>query len=132
MDIFSKIFDTYAAFAYCLPVSVFSFLLRANVLLLLPVGIAYLGFTRGGWRSRKLQHLMIVVGLLIGLSLPLDRLVHPSGFRPMMVIVLITGLIYLPAALAFFCEPRWERQYRLRKRIHIGLAILFVINLVWS
>ena len=132
MDIFSKIWEIYSGIAHALPVPVYSFLLRANILLLLPAVIAYLGFSRGGWRSQQLQVMLMIAGLLIGLSLPLDRFVYPNGFRPWTVILLITGLVYLPGIVAFLCQPRLERQYRLRMYIHIGLAVLFVANLIWS
>ncbi|MDF7824373.1 hypothetical protein P4B35_10150 [Pontiellaceae bacterium B12227] len=132
MDILTKIWETYAEFARDLPAPVYSFLLRANIMLLFPAIIAYLGFSRGGWRSQKLQMLLIIAGLLVGLSLPLGRMVYSNGFRPWMVIILITGLFYLPGTVAFLCEPRRGHQELLRKRILIALAVLFVINLVWN
>lgn len=131
MDILSNTWNSYEAFAQNLSAEVFSFLIRANLALLIPSAIMYAGFVRG-WRNSPTLTLLIVIGTVIGLSIPIDNYVHLYACRPWIIPVLLLGLIYLPAAVAFFIEPRLVAQIRLRKRIQIGICALFILNLFTS
>jgi hypothetical protein len=132
MDILSNGWEIYQGFAYDLPTSIYSFLIRANAILLIPTAIAYAGFIKG-WRNSAAQSFLIVLGMLIGLSLPIDSyLLYNDHWRPWVIPLLVTGLFYLPSALAFLRDPRLGEQLKLRKRIQIGLIALFIINLFWG
>lgn len=130
MDILSNGWKIYQGFAYDLPISIYSFLIRANAILLVPTAIAYAGFIKG-WRNSAAQAFLIVFGMLIGLSIPIDSyLLYNDHWRPCAIPLLVTGLFYLPSALAFLRDPRLGEQLKLRKRIQFGLIALFVINLL--
>lgn len=131
MDILSNTWNSYETFVHDLPTEVFSFLIRADLSLLIPSAIAYAGFSRG-WRNSPALTLLIVIGTLIGLSLPIEELVYQPQWRAWLIPILIVGLIYLPAALAFLVEPRLASQIRLRKRIQTIILALFILNLFVS
>jgi len=100
MDILTRIWELYSGFSYNLPDPVFSFLIRANLLLACPIIAAYLGFAQG-FRSQKLQATLMAVGVLAGLSIPIHTLLEPTILRPWLVMVLILGCWYLPVAFAY-------------------------------
>lgn len=131
MDIISLLFGAYREAAYALPSPIYSFLLRANIILLIPTLIAYAGFSKG-LRNTTVQTLLIILGILAGLSLPIENYVSTNSWRPWLVALLLLGLIYLPSAISYLAEPRLGYQLKLRRRIKVGLFLLFLINLIWS
>lgn len=132
MDIISQFWNEYSTFATQLPDAIYSFLIRANTILLTPAAIAYAGFIKG-WRNSAAQTFLIVLGMLMGLSMPINSyLLYNDHWRAWAIPLLVTGLFYLPCALAFLRDPRLGEQLKLRKRIQFGLIALFIINLLWG
>lgn len=131
MDILTNVGNELQGYAYALPAPVYAFLLRANIILMIPTLIAYAGFRRGV-RNATYQSLLILIGIIAGFSIPIDDFISPNAWRPWLVAFLLIGVLYLPAALSFLSEPRLGHQLKLRRRIRIGLVILFLINLIWS
>lgn len=131
-DILTSFWSSYVALANWLPVEIYTFLIRANYALILPTVIAYAGFIRG-WRNQAIRVLLIVIGALIGLSLPIsDYLAYNANLRPWLIPISLVGLFYMPAFLAFFIDPNLAAQHRLRGRIQKGILILFLLNLLVS
>jgi len=129
MDIISWLWRTYSDFTYNLPPEVFSFLLRACLLLLCPIAAAYVGFSRG-LRSPKIQTILMVIGLLVAISIPLpDEIIYPSIWRPWLTILLLLGCWFLPVPFSFLAHPRLGTQMTVLHSTRIALAILFVLNL---
>ena len=89
MDVISWIWKVYSDFTFNLSPAVFSFLLRANLLLLCPILAAYIGFSQLGLRSHRLQAVLMVIGALVASSVPLDRFMEPSALRPWLTYVLL-------------------------------------------
>jgi hypothetical protein len=131
MDIISDVWNGYSSLTCNLPPSVFSFLLRANLLLLCPVIAAYIGFSQLGLRSHRLQAVLMVIGALVAISIPLDRFMAPSALRPWLTIILLLGCWYLPVVFSFLAHPRLGTQARVLRTTRITLVILFVLNLIF-
>ncbi len=132
MDILSWIWNGYSSLTYNLPPAVFSFLLRANLLLLFPVIFAYIGFSQLGLRSRRLQAVLMGIGALIAISIPLvDRIMEPSILRPWLTFILLLGCWYLPVVFSFLAHPQLGAQVRVLRAVRLTLAILLVLNLIF-
>lgn len=131
MDILSFIWEAYSRLVYNLPVYVFSFLLRANLLLICPLVAAYIGFSQG-IRNQKIQIILMVIGLLLGLSIKLDRALSPSPLRPWVTIILVLGLWFGPVPLSFLAHPSKGVQVKVIKYTRITLITLFILNgFIW-
>ncbi len=128
MDILTRIWELYTGFSYNLPTAVFSFLLRANLLLLCPIAAAYLGFSQG-FRSQKVQASLMGIGILAGLSIPIHMLLEPTILRPWLVMALTLGGWHLPVAAAYLVHPHLGVQAKILKYTRIGLAAFFILNL---
>ena len=131
MDILSYIWEVYSSLTCNLPVSVFSFLIRANLLLLCPIAAAYIGFHQG-LRSQKIQAILMIIGVLIAISIPLYRVVlTPSIWRPWLTLILVLGCWYLPIAFSFLAHPHFGTQLKVIKYTRLIIAGLFLINLLF-
>ena len=128
MDILSTTWELYSNFAHNLPEHVFSFLIRANLLLACPIAAAFLGFSQG-LRSQKVQATLMAIGALAALSIPIEFMLGTSSLRPWLVMVLVLGCWYLPALLAQLAHPHLGVQLKILKYTRIGLAALFILNL---
>lgn len=131
MDIITFIWKVYSDFTYNLSPAVFSFLLRANLLLLCPILAAFVGFSQLGLRSHRLQAVLMVIGILVASSVPLDRLLEPSALRPWLVFFLLLGAWFLPVLFSFLAHPGLGTQVKVLRITRITLVILFVLNLVF-
>lgn len=127
MDILSFTWEVLSTFTHHLPVYIFSFLLRANTILLCPLVAAYIGFSQG-IRNQKIQIILMIIGLLIGLSIPVDRALSPTPLRPWVTIILILGLWYGPIPLSFLAHPSKGVQTKIIKYTRIVLVCLFALN----
>ena len=127
MNIFDFFWEGYTAFTRNLPTAAYSFLLRANLLLLCPIIAAYIAFSKG-IRSQRIQTALMVVGLLVALSIPLHRFMRPTIWRPWAVLFLGLGLWYLPVALAYLLAPLIGTQVKLVVYARWTLAGLFILN----
>jgi hypothetical protein len=130
MDIISWIWNGYSSLTYNLPSTVFSFLLRANLLLLCPVIAAYIGFSQIG-RSHRLQAILMVIGALVAISIPLEWLTVPSAWRPWTIIILLAGCWYLPVIFSFLAHRELGTQARVLRATRITLVLLLVLNLIF-
>lgn len=132
MDIIGNTWNSFAATIESLPISIYSYLLRSNIMLLLAAVFAEIGFNKG-YRTPKAQLFWVALGITVGISLPIDPLFHTRVFqviKPWFILALAAGVFYvLPGKVAFLLEPRLGQQLQLKKRITIALAILFVLNL---
>ena len=129
-NIFSATGESYVRLVHMMPVSAFSFLLRANLLLLCPIAIAYTGFSQG-LRNPKLQIILMATGLLVACSVPSDYLMIPFQLRPW-VFLLALGLWFIPIPFSFLIHPGKKVQEKVVKYTRIALTILFVLNcLIW-
>lgn len=132
MDIISNTWNTCAAVIDAMPLSISSFLLRSNIMLLLAALFAEVGFNKG-YRSKKAQLFLVALGLVVGISLPLEPILYTRVFRtikPWFILALAAGAFYvLPGKVAFLLEPRLGSQLKLRQRITITLFFLFILNL---
>ncbi len=54
-----------------LPVSIYSFLFRSNLILGIPGLLVFIGFMKAGWRSKQLNILLLITGFLFGMSIPI-------------------------------------------------------------
>jgi hypothetical protein len=131
MDVISWIWKVYSDFTFNLSPAVFSFLLRANLLLLCPILAAYIGFSQLGLRSHRLQAVLMVIGALVASSVPLDRFMEPSALRPWLTFVLLLGAWYLPVVFSFLAHPQLGAQAKVLKATRIALVVLFVLNLIF-
>lgn len=131
MDLIGNIWNTSAALIDMLPMSTYSFLLRSNIMLILAALFAEVGFNKG-YRKKSSQLFLAVLGLVVGMSCPLEPLLYTRVFqviKPWFLILLTVGaFIVLPGRTAQLLEPRLGSQLRLRKRITITLSILFILN----
>ena len=131
MDIISWIWTGYSSLTCNLPPAVFSFLLRANLLLLCPVIAAYIGFAQG-LRSPRIQAVLMTIGALVAVSIPLvDRIMEPSTLRPWLTFILLLGCWYLPVVFSFLAHPQLGAQVRVLRAVRLTLVILFVLNLIF-
>lgn len=131
MDIINCFSQAYSNLTNNMPLAVFSFLLRANLLLLCPIIAAYIGFSQG-LRSQKLQAISMVFGALVAISLPLpEALLHPSLWRPWLTMLLLLGAWYLPVPFSFLAHPRMGTQGRVLKHTRLILAGLFLLNFIF-
>lgn len=128
MDILSLIREAYIILAHNLPDHVFSFLIRANLLLACPIVAAFLGYSKG-LRSPKVQSTLMAVGALAGFSMPIQFMLGPSPWRPGQVFILALGCLLLPVIFALLAHPYLGMQKKIRKYTYIGLAALFILNL---
>lgn len=131
MDILSWIGRVYSDFTYNLSPSVFSFLLRANLLLLFAVISARLGHSQLGMRSPQFLAVLMGLGTLIAISIPLDRFMEPSALWPWLIFFFLAGCLVLPVSVAKKAHPWQGRQKKVLKIIWGILAILFVLNLIF-
>ena len=130
MDIISFVWEAYSNLTYNLPTAVFSFLLRANLLLLCPIAAAYIGFSQG-LRNQRIQAVLMTIGVLVAISIPLHKFMTPSIWRPWLTMILVLGCWYLPAVFSFLAHPRLGTQATVLKYTRITLAVLFVLNLMF-
>ena len=131
MDILSWIGSVYSDFTYNLSPSVFSFLLRANLLLLFAAIAAYIGHSQLGLRSPQFQAVLIVLGALIAISIPLDRFMEPSSLRPWVTVILLLGFLFLPVIVAINAHPWQGSQKKILRITQITLAILYLLNVIF-
>jgi len=130
MDIFSELWERYSSAAKAVPDPIYFFLLNAFAGLSLPAALGFFGFVRG-WRSPVYQRIVVILGVLVALSLPLEALLAAGWLRVWLLPFLLLGTIYLPHVWAFLAEPRRTRQKEIRRRIQLTLCGLFVLNLIW-
>lgn len=128
MDILSLIRELYINQAYNLPDHIFSFLLRANLLILCPAAAAYAGYSQGV-RNQKVQTSLMAVGVLAGLSIPVEFMLGPSLGRPVIVIILILGCWFHPLILARYAHSYPGIKQKIIRYTRAALAILFILNL---
>jgi ABC-type Na+ efflux pump permease subunit len=131
MDILSWIWNGYSSLTYNLSPAVFSFLLRANLLLLFAAIAAYIGRAQLGLSSPQFLAVLMVIGILIAISIPLDRLMEPSALRPWLTVILLLGFLFLPVIVAINAHPWQGSQKKILRITQITLAILFVLNLIF-
>ncbi len=132
MDIISWIWNGYSSLTYNLSPSVFSFLLRANLLLLCPIIAAYIGFSQlGQLCSHRLQAVLMIIGALVAISIPLEWLTVPSAWRPWTIIILLAGCGYLPVLFSFLAHRGLGTQARVLRITRIALVVLFLLNLIF-
>jgi len=129
MDIISFVWEAYSNLTYNLPVAIYSFMLRANLLLLCPIIAAFLAF-RQGVRNQKIQAALIVIGLLGAMSIPLHKFMEPTMWRPWLVLFLVLGLLYLPVVFSWLTVPRLDMQAKVLKVTRWVLLALFLLNLI--
>ena len=130
MDIISFVWEAYSNLTYNLPTAIYSFLLRANLLLLCPIIAAFLAF-RQGVRNQKIQTALIAVGILIAISLPLNRFMTPTMWRPWLVLFLVLGLWYLPIVFSWLAVPRLDIQAKILRVTRCTLLVLLLLNLMF-
>jgi hypothetical protein len=128
MDILTLGKETYINLALSLPDHVFSFLIRANLLLACPIIAAYIGFSQGQ-RNQKVQITLMAIGALISLSIPIDFMLEEPSWRPILLVVLVLGGSYLPVFAGYLVHPHLGMQAKVQKYTRIGLAVLFILNL---
>lgn len=131
MDIISKFIESLAAQAAGLSVATIQFWLRLTLLLTLPAAACASSFLRG-YRSVFIQVLAGTVGLLVAISLPLQRVSINSGLVRVWVLVL-GGIIvaFMPAVLPSLIVPTLGAQQKLRKAFYAGVALIILANLLW-
>ena len=130
MDIISYVWEAYSNLTYNLPVAIYSFMLRANLLLLCPIIAAFLAF-RQGVRNQKIQAALIAFGLLVAISIPLHKFMEPTIWRPWLVLFLILGLWSLPIVFSWLAVPRLDMQAKLLKITRWVIFGLFLLNLMF-
>jgi len=130
MDIFSDAWYIYRSTAWSLPDAIYFFLLNANAILLAAIAVLYGGFSQG-IRGPIFRNVGLALATIAAISLPLERTLHLLEWRPWMYPFLIIGLIYLPGVLAFLLESHLGPQLAIRRGLHLGLAALFALNLIW-
>lgn len=131
MDIFTYIWAGYTDLTNNLPPALFGYLLRANLLLAMPIAAAYIGFSQG-IRSQRLLAILMAAGFLVAISLPLPTaLVHPSQWRPWLTMILLIGLWYLPLPFSFLAHPRLGTQARVLKWTRLTLVVMFLLNILF-
>jgi len=130
MDIISFVWEAYSNLTYNLPVAIYSFMLRANLLLLCPILVAFLAF-RQGVRNQKIQAALMAVGILVAISLPLNRFMTPTMWRPFMVLLLVLGLWNLPVVFCWLAVPRLDMQAKVLKITRWVLCGLFMLNFMF-
>ena len=128
MDIFSILKELYSDFALNLPAHVISFLIRINLLLACPIAAAYMGYCQG-LRSPKVQTILMAIGAMAALSIPIEFMLEPSVWRPVLVLILALGCWYLPVLLCIFAHPFLGMQRSILRNTRIAIAILFIVNL---
>lgn len=129
MDIFSAAWELYIRLIHQIPDTVFSFLLRANLLLLGPIIAAYIGFMQGV-RNRKLQIVLMATGALAAISIPLHGLMASRALLPWLFIALLLGCWYLPLVFSFLAHPHRGSQIKITKGTRWAVAVLFLLNLL--
>ena len=130
MDIFSAAWEFYIRWIHQMPDAVFSYLLRVNLLLLIPIIVAYVSFTQGV-RNRKLQIILMTAGALVAISLPLHDFTALRALLPWLFIVLLLGCWYLPLVFSFLAHPHPDIQEKITKGTRYIIAILFILNLIF-
>ena len=130
MDIFDSGWLWWQEQANLLPVSIYSFLFRSNLILGVPALLVFIGFMKAGWRSKQLNILLLITGFIFGMSVPL-KVDYYSPLRPWLILAFIINLAVIPNLWAFLWEPRKAFQHKIRRRFQIALATLFIINLWW-
>lgn len=131
MDILSWIGEVYSAFTCNLPPAVFGFLLRANLMLLFAAIAAYVGRVQLGLSSPQFLAVLMVLGILIAISIPLDRLMEPFALRPWLTFILLAGFLSLPIIVAVNAHPWQGIQKKILRVTQITLAVLLVLNLIF-
>ena len=116
--------------ANLLPVSIYSFLFRSNLILGVPALLVFIGFMKAGWRSKQLNILLLITGFVFGMSVPL-KVEYYSPLRPWLILAFIINLAIIPSLWAFLWEPRRALQHKIRRRFQIAVLALFIINLWW-
>ena len=119
----------YSNFTYNLPAPIYSFLLRANLLLLCPIIAAYIGFSQG-IRNRKLQIVLMATGALVAISIPLHGLMASRALLPWLFIAVLLGCWYLPLVFSFLAHPHRGSQIKITKGTRWAIAVLFLLNLL--
>lgn len=128
MDILTAIWEWLRPILGDLPIYIYSFLLRANIVMGLPAVAVLIGFKKFGWRSNRFNTLLLYAGFIFGLTVPLGDLDYQSPLRPWLVMIFTINLLYLPSLWAFLMEPWWQPQKIIRTRISWALFILFIAN----
>ena len=113
-----------------LPVSIYSFLFRSNLILGIPGLLVFIGFMKAGWRSKQLNILLLISGFFFGMSIPI-KIDYYSPLRPWLVLIFTINLAVIPSLWAFLWEPRRALQHKIRRRFQIVLLFLFILNLWW-
>lgn len=130
-DIISSAWSGYSTLTCNLPSAVFSFLLRANLLLLCPIIAAYIGFAQG-LRSPRIQAVLMTVGALVAISIPLPQgMLRPSLLRPWLTMILVLGGWYLPVIFSFLAHSRLGTQAKVLSSTRLILVVLFLLNLMF-
>ena len=131
MDILSAIWHYYKRFAEALPPAVYEFLINANFALFVPTALCFGAFYLG-WRQPMLRWILLVAGVMLAISLPVEDWFDKRSLKPWLLPLWGLGLVYGPAPLAFLLEPRFEPQRRVRFKIQIVVGVLFVLNCIWA
>lgn len=130
MDIFEVWRNWYLVKVNPLPVSIYSFLFRSNLILGVPALLVFIGFMKAGWRSKQLNILLLITGFIFGMGIPIEVDSY-SPLRPFLLILFTINLAVIPNLWAFLWEPRQALQHRIKRRFQIALVALLTIQIWW-
>ncbi len=132
MDLFSKLTLALVNYAEGLSPQTIRFWLRLLFVLVLPVAASAWTFN-GGFRSVFVQVAAGVLGLLLALSLPLQRVEIPNGMvRVWLLTFVLLAVTFSPAVLPRLLLPTLGGQKRLRNALILAVAALIAANLLWG
>ncbi len=111
-----------------MPFSVFDFYARLSLMLVTCLIMLKWGFFVLGNRVVAIQAIFGVLGLLIGLLVPLPIHALYDSVRLPLIIVFIITILTIPVFLPRYLTGRYVLYKLISKRVFVSIALLFVIN----
>lgn len=128
-DILTRMFQGYLTWTYHLSSTTIKFLIRAMLILSIPLILCSISYIRCGTRSVTSQVILMVLGFFIAFTIPLDFQIYDPFTRALVVTITIILLVALPRMLVLWVVPTWRSQVRLATLFYITLFVLFLLNL---
>lgn len=129
MDIITKLTNEYFNCVNGLPPVHFAFVLRALLLFGVPFSLCAWAFLRGN-ESVMVQSLLLVVGLMLAATIPVQKFTIENRFVKGWVVAIACVLVgFIPALLPSVLVRELGRQRKLRVVFYLILLGLFIANL---
>lgn len=130
MTLFQEIYDFFVRMAGNMNADLFNFLIQETLVVLIPACLCAVTWSKG-LRIVTVQTVLLVIGVLIAISLPMDRLKIESGVARLWIsLSAVLLILFVPPVLSYLVLPLRDSQRLMTQTLYWGLLVLALTQLL--